>query len=419
MKFEPAGRRIGDYQLGQVIGGGGMGKVYLARQISMNRIVALKVLHQELSANQNSLDRFFQEMRFLAKLSHSGIVQVYEAGMDGIFAFFSMDYVDGSDLRTVLTMKGPFEEKEALRIAAGICQVMEYAWDKHHLIHRDIKPGNIMLTKNGDVRLLDLGISKMLTTDNAAQSNLTSVRFMVGSPTYMSPEQAYDPQTVDCRSDIYSLGVTLYHLLAGDVPYHAESQMEVLSQHCHSAVPDIRKKRPEISVETRNLIRDMMAKRVKDRPESWGILHKRILEIMQKPVAPKKERSPRKRVPWMRVGIIIAAVIAGLSLLTIALSLFFRSPDNKELPRSVNTAGGGRIGQVVGDPEQLREQELDQLMRSSSALEERKEYKRALSLWQNYNPPSVLKEDTEMQRAIQTQIKYLQDKIRNQEMQPE
>lgn len=196
------------------IGQGGMGVVYRARQTELDRIVALKILRTNISADVRFAERFQREARALAKLNHPNIITIYDFGRkDGLF-FFIMEYVDGTNLRHV-ERTGQLSPQEALCIVPQVCSALQYAHD-HGVVHRDIKPENILITKSGDVRIADFGLAKLAGIKDEAP--LTGTWQVMGTPHYMAPEQFERPTTVDHRADIYSLGVVIYELLTGELP---------------------------------------------------------------------------------------------------------------------------------------------------------------------------------------------------------
>lgn len=291
------GTRIGDYILGERIARGGMGTVFQAQQISMQRIVALKVLHRHLSENEIYMRRFIREVRTLASLEHPNLVHAIEVGMLEGTAYFSMEFVKGPDLKRKIDLEHFFTETEAFRIARDVAKAMAYAWNKARLVHRDLKPANIILSEEGVVKLLDLGISKQA---HETSNDTTFAGMMVGSPTYISPEQAVGEANLDCRADIYSLGVTLFHLLAGAPPYDSHNAMAVVSMHLAAEVPDVREARPDVSERGSALIYRMMAKKREDRPASWEELieeFENIIREVENPAPPPKSQGPQQQRP--------------------------------------------------------------------------------------------------------------------------
>jgi serine/threonine protein kinase len=258
-------KTLGDYNLLRPIGIGGMGEVYLAEQKSMQRMVALKILLPALVNNKHSLERFFLEVRTLAKIEHPNIVQAIEAGIDDDVCYFSMMYVQGKNLSEIIAADRFIDEINALKIVRDIAVTLDYAWKKHHLIHRDIKPSNIMLSDEGVVKLLDFGISKIAGDD---REELTQCGTIIGSPYYVSPEQARSTE-LDFHADMYSLGCTLYQILTGKPPFDAPTSLGIISKHfCESAVPPkvINKK---VSTTVSAITMRMIAKKPYERFPEW------------------------------------------------------------------------------------------------------------------------------------------------------
>jgi tRNA A-37 threonylcarbamoyl transferase component Bud32 len=198
-----------------LVGRGGMGVVYKARQKQLDRLVALKILPTNVSRDAAFSERFSREAKALARLTHPNIVTVHDFGQtDGLF-FFVMEFVDGMNLRQLLDT-GKLSPKEALAIVPQICDALQYAHDKG-IVHRDIKPENILLAKDGTVKIADFGLAKLVGVE-AKDLTITSARDVIGTPLYMAPEQIEHPQDVDHRADIYSLGVVFYQMLTGELP---------------------------------------------------------------------------------------------------------------------------------------------------------------------------------------------------------
>jgi tRNA A-37 threonylcarbamoyl transferase component Bud32 len=199
----------------ELLGRGGMGAVYKARQTKLDRLVALKILPPEAGRDPAFAERFVREARALARLSHPNIVAIHDFGDAGELHYLIMDYVDGVSLRQLLHT-GPLPPQEALRIVAQICEALQYAHDEG-VVHRDIKPENILLDKKGRVKIADFGLAKLVGA-TAPEALLTGSRQVMGTPHYMAPEQLERPQTVDHRADIYALGVVFYEMLTGELP---------------------------------------------------------------------------------------------------------------------------------------------------------------------------------------------------------
>ncbi|MBO5959716.1 MAG: serine/threonine protein kinase [Lentisphaeria bacterium] len=312
---QPQIARIGDYVIESQIGSGGMGMIYKAKQISMRRIVAIKVLRDNLTSNKKYLDRFFREVRLLASMEHPNMVRVYEGGNDRGNVWFSMEYVQGDDLNLYLMRRQfRFSEYQARFIALHVASALVYAWNYQRIIHRDVKPANIMLTKTGEIKLLDLGISKKLDDDSLSVGNTTADGLLVGSPTYMSPEQVSAGKNIDFRTDIYSLGVTLFHILAGKPPYDGTSVVDVITQHFSAPIPDIREIRPDVSRRVANIIKKMMAKQKEDRYASWEELIAALnkCEEMEQKYAHAKWRRRLQSLPvkWLVLAVVAVCFVA-------------------------------------------------------------------------------------------------------------
>jgi serine/threonine protein kinase len=199
----------------ELLGRGGMGAVYKARQTSLNRFVALKILPVEANEDPAFGERFQREARALAQLSHPNIVGVHDYGQTGGFAYLVMEFVDGANLRQ-LQRAGHLSPREAMAIVPQICEALQFAHDRG-IVHRDIKPENILIDTQGRVKIADFGLAKMMRLE-AGAPDLTLTRHAVGTPQYMAPEQIEKPETVDHRADIYSLGVVFYEMLTGELP---------------------------------------------------------------------------------------------------------------------------------------------------------------------------------------------------------
>ncbi len=202
-------------EIQHLIGHGGMGAVYQARQINLDRIIALKILSPRLGSDPAFAERFLREARALAKLSHPHIVTVFDFGQAGEFYYLTMEFVDGVNLRDTISAN-LLSPEQALAIIPQVCEALQYAHD-NGVIHRDIKPENILITKNGKIKIADFGLAKLLRPD-ADQFTLTGTRQVLGTMNYMAPEQIETPDVVDHRADLYSLGVVFYELLTGELP---------------------------------------------------------------------------------------------------------------------------------------------------------------------------------------------------------
>ena len=204
-----------------------MGIVYKAKQISVDRVVAIKVLLDQLSLNKEFIKRFDREAKIAARLSHNNVVNAIDAGEINGHYYFVMEYVEGETIKDYLDKGRIFDEKTALKIVLAVAEALKHAHAKG-LIHRDIKPENVILTKDGNVKLADLGLARLTSDEKWA---MAEAGMAIGTPYYISPEQVRGQVDVDIRSDIYSLGATLYHMVTGQVPYTGETPTDVMKKH--------------------------------------------------------------------------------------------------------------------------------------------------------------------------------------------
>jgi eukaryotic-like serine/threonine-protein kinase len=259
-----SGKTLGDFHIVRRIGQGGMGQVYLAEQTSLKRKVALKFLRPDLAANQVALGRFRTEAESVAKINHPNIVQVFTVGQHDSMQFMALEYVEGMNLRDYLTKKGTPDLQRALLIMRQVAAALQRA-SETGIVHRDIKPENILLTRKGEVKVTDFGLSRVFGTDD--NLNLTKSGMTMGTPLYMSPEQVQG-QAVDPRSDIYSFGVTCYHLLAGQPPFTGQNAFEVALKHVNEKPRPVAELRPDLPAELCQLVDRMMLKDPAQRPQS-------------------------------------------------------------------------------------------------------------------------------------------------------
>jgi eukaryotic-like serine/threonine-protein kinase len=270
-----SGRTVGDFHILRRLGQGGMGQVYLAEQVSLKRKVALKVLRPDLAQNESSLARFKAEAEAVARATHANIVQVYFIGaVDGL-PFMALEYVEGRNLREYLTKKGPPELPLALSIMRQVAGALVRAGELG-IIHRDIKPDNILLTRKGEVKVADFGLSRVQTTE--AGLHLTQSGVTMGTPLYMSPEQA-EGKAVDFRTDIYSFGVTCYHMLAGEPPFRGATAVEVAVQHITGTPRPLNEARSDLPPAICALVQRMMARKPEDRFQTAREMQREIVRL--------------------------------------------------------------------------------------------------------------------------------------------
>jgi eukaryotic-like serine/threonine-protein kinase len=253
----------GRYRLEAKLGSGGMSTVYLARDDTLDRPVAVKVMHREMSEQEDQLQRFRQEARAVAKLTHPNVVSVIDAGEDGGYPYIVFEYVKGETLKQRIGRVGALDTQEAIAYAIEVARGLGVAHARN-MVHRDIKPQNVLIDEEGRAKLTDFGISRQLEQDG-----VTATGRVLGTTDYVAPEQAMG-KAVDPRSDIYSLGVVLYEMLVGQVPFHADSQVGVAMKHVNEELPDVQRRRPEASAAVALVVERATAKDPAERYQTIG-----------------------------------------------------------------------------------------------------------------------------------------------------
>ncbi len=268
------GRTLGDYHILRRLGTGGMAEVYLAEQTSLGRQIALKVLNHDLASDSKYVARFQNEARAAASLVHPNIVQIFEVGhLDGVH-FIAQEYIAGKNLGQLLEREGAFQPALVLdilrQVVSALCKAKEL-----DIVHRDIKPENIMLGNSGEVKVADFGLARIQNTDT---KTLTQVGVAMGTPLYMSPEQV-EGKPVDARSDLYSLGVSCYHLLAGVPPHTGETALAIAVQHLHNTPQPLENIRTDIPNALARLVHKLLAKKPDARPTGPSELLAELREL--------------------------------------------------------------------------------------------------------------------------------------------
>jgi serine/threonine-protein kinase len=307
--------KIGRYEIKAELGRGGMATVYRAYDPSFDREVAIKVLPREFLHDPNFRDRFQREIKTIALLEHPAIVPVYDVGEDDGLPYFVMRFMTGGSLTNWIE-KGKFSLQDTARIIDRLAQALSYA-HKKGIIHRDLKPDNVLFDSNGDPFISDFGVAKFAE----AASNLTGSG-IIGTPAYMSPEQAQG-ERVDSRSDIYGLGVIVYHMLSGRQPYHADTPMGVVVKHITEPVPEILKYAPNLPSEADSIIKTAMAKNKDQRYSTANDLARALdaaafgegASSASAAGTGKFNRSSGYRTGFIVGGIVVLVALAGAFLL--------------------------------------------------------------------------------------------------------
>ncbi|MCE9603864.1 MAG: protein kinase [Planctomycetia bacterium] len=263
---------LGGYTILDKIGAGGMGQVFKAQHRRMDRVVAIKMLPPTMTKDPAAVARFEREVRAAAKLEHPNIVTTYDADQVNGVHFMVMQYVEGQDLSQLVKQNGPFPVAKATNYLLQAARGLEFAHGEG-VVHRDIKPGNLLLDKKGTVKILDMGLARIESAAGVeAQAELTGTGAVMGTVDYMAPEQALSTKNADARADIYSLGCTLYYLLVGRPAYEGETITAKLVAHQAHAIPELRKACSEASPELEAIFQQMLAKRIAERYQSMSAL---------------------------------------------------------------------------------------------------------------------------------------------------
>ncbi|HEY5609784.1 MAG TPA: protein kinase, partial [Thermoanaerobaculia bacterium] len=276
---------ISGYKILELLAEGGMGAIYLAEDLSLERRVAIKVISKKIAGDVESRTRFAREARSLATVEHPNVVHVYAYGEVDGQAYLVMEFVEGETLGDLIRREEQLPIDNALRIVRQTVEALDAAWEKK-IVHRDIKPSNILIDRRGHVRVADFGLAKplLLATDHS----LTHSGYLLGTPHYISPEQAQG-KPVDFRSDIYSLGMMLYEMLTGERAFQGTTTVAIVAKHLNDPLPSLRQRRRDASAEVERLLQWMTQKDPELRPASYGEIREAIDAILG--VTPTKRRA--------------------------------------------------------------------------------------------------------------------------------
>ncbi|SHN46800.1 Stk1 family PASTA domain-containing Ser/Thr kinase [Cryptosporangium aurantiacum] len=303
----------GRYEIGTVLGYGGMAEVHMGRDHRLGRDVAIKVLRSDLARDPGFQARFRREAQNAAALNHPAIVSVYDTGEDHssrdnvAVPYIVMEYVEGHTLKEVLGAEGRLMPQRALEIVADVCAALDFS-HRHGIIHRDIKPGNVMLTPQGAVKVMDFGIARAITS---ASSQMTATSAVIGTAQYLSPEQARG-ETVDARSDVYSTGCLLYELLVGEPPFTGDNPVSVAYQHVREDPVPPSQRNPEVSATIDAIVLKSMAKNPAARYQSAGEMRADLLRAAAgRPVAATPVAAGNDRTAVLGGGAAATRVVPG------------------------------------------------------------------------------------------------------------
>ncbi|HKG44587.1 MAG TPA: protein kinase [Gaiellaceae bacterium] len=350
------------YELEELVGTGGMSSVYRAHDTLLERTVALKVLHQQFTADGDYVERFRREARSVAQLSHPNIVTVIDRGKQDDRQFIVFEYVDGENLKALVEREGPLSEHEAVQLALQIARALGFA-HQHGLVHRDVKPQNVLLGGSGQAKVTDFGIARSLDM----QVGLTQTGTVMGTSDYIAPEQARG-QRVDPQTDIYSLGAVLFELLTGEVPFPGDNFVAVAMRHINEPAPSVRERRPELSPRVDAIVRRAMAKHPRERFASMDELCAELSACLEpesavsgaqtmitapqrRPWGARRRRVRGPRADGANVWPLIL-LLAGLAVLAGILAAIFTFTGASE--RIPDIVGGNKKSGSTEKPVQLR-----------------------------------------------------------------
>lgn len=360
-ELDLTGKNLGNYKIVGKLGQGGMATVYKAHELSLNRMVALKVLSPQLSEDKAYIKRFQREAQAAAQLNHPNIVQIYAIGEEQGVHYFAMEYIKGKSLADIRQEEGVLKPEDAVPIIRQVAEALAQA-HKAGLVHRDIKPSNIMIDAAGRPKVTDFGIAYV----SYANTKLTRDGSIIGTPEYLSPEQC-EGKTVDQRSDIYSLGVTLYELLSGKTPYEADTPVSMLMKIVKGEFPPLKEVNPNVPESLQVIVDKMMLKDVKQRYQRMEEVIKDLLKlepgkrvpataVVEKVAARQEAASGSKSNKW--AAIIVAAIIVILMGGAFAAKMLYfdkKAARDKEKKAAVS----GEISPAATDSQSTESQQGD------------------------------------------------------------
>jgi serine/threonine protein kinase len=346
------GQQLGDIRLDEFVGSGGMGVVFRGHDLKLHRTVAVKVLGPHTSDDVDSGRRFQTEARSAARLDHPNIARVHFVGEERGIRFLVFEYIEGTNLRDLVDANRPLPLADALRYSLQIADALMHAWQRD-VVHRDIKPSNVIITPEGQAKLVDMGLARLENVDHP-DHELTATGITLGTFDYISPEQARDARNADIRSDIYSLGCTLFFLLAGKPPFADGTALQKLLQHQGEAPPNLQQLRPDVPESVVEVVDTMLAKRPEDRFQNPAELLAALIAVTEQlgmafpqislPQGWSAERAQpsawRRHVPWLVPAAMVLLAVLALELVWTRQQA---APDFPELQlnsRAANPEGG-------------------------------------------------------------------------------
>jgi serine/threonine-protein kinase len=344
------------YDVQELVGTGGMSSVYRAHDRLLERTVALKVLHERFLSDEEHVERFKHEARAVAQLSHPNIVTVIDRGQRDGHHFIVFEYVDGENLKELVLREAPLAEGDAVRLVLQIAGALAFA-HQNGLVHRDVKPQNVLLPEDGEVKVTDFGIARSLDVQGGG---ITQTGTVMGTSDYIAPEQARGGKAT-AQTDVYALGIVLYELLTGEVPFTGDNFVAVAMRHINEPVPSVRELRPDVSPRLDAAVRRALAKSPRDRFPSMDAFAAELQASLAEPhngagpadetivVAPQRRKRP-PRAPAERPSVWpLILLLAGLAVLAaiFAAAFAFNGPRKEIINKLSDVGGGSSSGKAV------------------------------------------------------------------------
>ena len=395
------GQQFAGYEIVAELGRGGMGAVYQARQLSLQRVVALKILPPHLASDQNFIARFQAEAVAAANLNHPNIVHVYAAGEKDGIEFMAMEHVEGETIQQRVRRCGRLPLTEALDVAFHVATALEYAWQSAQMVHRDVKPENIFLAQDGAVKLGDFGLAKILR-DGASSATVTG--HIMGSPHYISPEQARGLREIDYRADIYSLGCTLHYMLTGRTVYEGPDFVSIVLKHINDSPAPLSTLLPNCPGAVSRLLSRMLARERGQRHGSYAELIEEIAIVRaEAAVWEASDERQRRRMSGEEVGGGKSRRVIGVSVLLLLVMagglLYARRAARTSTPTSIVT---------LADPSDRRD-----FVQSLADLSPLERMERIMAKFREVNPEFVGKEKFLVEDDTVTELSISSIGVRN------
>ena len=360
----------GRYEIIETLGQGGMGKVFKAFDRKINEVVALKLIRPEIGVNEKAIERFKNELKIARKITHRNICRMHDLGEEGFIHYITMEHVAGEDLKRFIRRAGTLSSGKAIDIAKQVCEGLAEA-HRQGVIHRDLKPQNIMIDQDGNAKIMDFGIARFVDTDRMTGSGV-----MIGTPEYMSPEQA-ELKDVDKRADIYSLGIVLYEMVSGRVPFDGETPLSIAMKHKTEKPRSVREWNTQVSAELAAVISKCMEKPAANRFQSAEELMNELNRVEQdlstaERVVPRKKPALTKEmaVAFQAKKLIVpAAALVVFGLVTFAVLKFLPKKSGPPSPPTATDASAklNKPAQRAVPPSAAPDKKLEEIKGTESA----------------------------------------------------